>query len=118
MVAQNPSWGIWEHEVAGSNPVAPTKDYEELRVRRTEEGPRAPDEATGRRIFLEGIGVSVGIADNEVVTVGDDRVLDGCLARFEKRKLADERPITLPEREQIHLPRRVVDDDYMIVPAE
>ena len=24
VIAQNPSFGIWEHEVAGSNPVAPT----------------------------------------------------------------------------------------------
>ena len=26
MIAQNPSFEIWEHEVAGSNPVAPTSD--------------------------------------------------------------------------------------------
>ena len=28
MIAQNPSFGIWEHEVAGSNPVAPTNDFD------------------------------------------------------------------------------------------
>jgi hypothetical protein len=28
VIAQNPSSGIWEHEVAGSNPVAPTNDYD------------------------------------------------------------------------------------------
>ena len=31
-IAQNPPFVIWEHEVAGSNPVAPTKDFKELRV--------------------------------------------------------------------------------------
>jgi hypothetical protein len=28
VIAQNPTFEIWEHEVAGSNPVAPTKDYD------------------------------------------------------------------------------------------
>ncbi len=31
MVAQNTPLVIWEHEVAGSNPVAPTRDFNELR---------------------------------------------------------------------------------------
>ena len=30
MIAQNPSFEIWEHEVAGSNPVAPTSDFDFL----------------------------------------------------------------------------------------
>ena len=36
MIAQNPSFEIWEHEVAGSNPVAPTSYFKGLRGRATQ----------------------------------------------------------------------------------
>ena len=32
MIAQNPPLVIWEHEVAGSNPVAPTNHFKELLI--------------------------------------------------------------------------------------
>jgi hypothetical protein len=31
MITQSTPVVIWEHEVAGSNPVAPTSDFKELR---------------------------------------------------------------------------------------
>jgi hypothetical protein len=52
VIAQNPSLGIWEHEVAGSNPVAPTSDYKELRVRRFSSRPLV-DQAGSIELFGE-----------------------------------------------------------------